>query len=178
MADGEWIAGIKKARTLTYFNGANVGRWAGIVDLAAQAFNQMPDSIVTYQATKDKDAANVVVGVAGKEAKFDPGNHNLPPLKMTSLIHGKTRTIDLGNGIQKAGCFLPVNTAADEKNYLIFIAAHELLHATGLEDHVNDGLLMNHPNMFDGNIFASADSTKMPPLFLGPKAAARMAAKW
>jgi hypothetical protein len=178
MADGEWMQSIKAGRKLTYFNGANVGKWAGIIDLAAKAFNDMPDSIVTYTRSKQKDSANVVIGVSNGNATFPYGGNSAPIVLQKHQVHGRTRTFDLGSGIEKAAIFLPSAPSASHKNYLIFIAAHELLHATGLEGHENDGLLLSPPNMFDGKVFSTPDTQKMPPLFLGAAAAARMAAKW
>ena len=177
--DSAWIDGVRTGRVLTYFNGANVGKWAGIVDLAAQAFNQIPDSIVTFKKVKDKASANVEVCVTKERSvDFEFEGKKQDPIVLGSLVHGRTRTVRRDQGIEKAKCVLPLETAESEKNHLIFIAAHELLHATGLAEHTNDGLLMSTPNMFNGKVFASADAKSMPPLFLGPKAASRMAAIW
>lgn len=176
--DRPWISGIRSSRELTYFNGANVGKWSGIVDLAATAFNKMPDSFVTYKKTKDKASANVVLGVTDGNGSFPYAGVDSPIVLHKHQVHGKTRTFDLGSGIEKAAIFLPSAPSQDHKNYLIFIVAHELAHACGLEDHQQDGLLLSPPNMFAGKIFASADSPKMPPLFLGAKAAGRMQAIW
>jgi hypothetical protein len=174
------MPGIKSSGTLTYFDGAAVGKWAGITKLAVAAFNQMPNNLVTYKPTKEKTSAHVVIGVADGNGSFPYGGNNSPIVFPNHSTHGRTRTFDMGNGgIEKAAIFVPSKPKYTQKGVMIVILAHELLHACGLVQHdQSDGLLVDNPNIQNGKVFAAADTKKMPPLFIGDKTIARMATIW
>ena len=179
-ADQSWMSGIKSGGKLTYFDGASVGRWAGIAKLAEAAFNRMPNTLVTYTRTKERDSANVVIGVSDGNGSFPYGGNSSPIVFPNNSTHGRTRTFDQGNGgIEKAAIFVPSKPKYTQKGVLICIMAHEMLHACGLVEHDDlDVLLMNHTNIVDGKVFATPDSQKMPPLFMGDGTIARMATIW
>lgn len=176
--DIPWAKNITDTGELTVFNGASVGKWATIFKLALTSFNRNSGLKMKMVEAKKKDTANIVVQVAGGTTNFEYDGTSYPVVFPHTLVHGLTKTFARDGFIEKAAIFLPSEPDEDHKNVLRFITVHELIHASGLVDHDNDGVFMSLPNIRKGLIWSSANSKKMPPLFFDPKTIARLQKVW
>jgi hypothetical protein len=166
-----WTADVVKNGELTIYNGISVGQWANVFTAALQSFKKNSGLKLKLTPVKSEASANVVMLLSEGNASYPYGGNNDPIIFSGTSAHGKTRMFRGDGGIEKVVSFLPANPTYNHVNYLRFIAVHELIHACGLDndEHANDGVFMNSPNMGGGKIWASNDTKKMPPLFFSPK---------
>lgn len=169
---------LKDADKLTVYNGINVGRWSTVFVRALQSFNRNSGLTVKLVSASDKGAANIEMLLSEGSSSFPYDGTEYPVVFDATLAHGKTKTFDRGDGIEKAAIFLPLEPKENHVNVLRLIAVHELIHACGLDAHNNDGVFITAPNVRNGQIWASKGSKKMPPLFFAPKTVMRLQEIW
>jgi hypothetical protein len=175
-----WVANVKDAGRLTVFNGLTA-QWGTVFKRALDSFNQLAGGLgVKLEQTKDKAQANIVMQLSGGAAKFEYDGNVATATFDGTAAHGKTLLFSRDNLIEKAASFLPVKPRESHIDVLTFITVHELIHACGLDnrDHANDGVFMTLPNIRGGRIWASADSRKMPPLFLHSSTIVKIKTVW
>jgi hypothetical protein len=178
--DNPWNQRVRDQKQLTYFDGSSVGKWSGITKLAVNEFNNLAQGIVKYVPAKDKDGADVVIGVADGVAHFPFDGTDNPIVFSKTAAHGQTRTFGYSDGLAKAAVFMPSSITETHKNILIYVVAHELVHACGLVRHDNDGVFMTVPNIDHAKhtISAIKGSKAMPPFFFSASTISRLSAIW
>lgn len=177
-----WIKSVKDSGKLTVYNGIEEGQWAGIFKYWLTNFSGLTHKKVGLVEETDMNAANVVMQLSDGNSSFSYAGVTAKAVFPGTAAHGKTLPFQVNDLVEKAAIFLPRNPSYNHVGHLRYIAAHELIHASGLvtnDEHANDGVFMNLPNMLDGGkISASADSKKMPPYFLASKTQSALGAIW
>ena len=169
--DTPWMPKVRETKTITLFNEADKGFWAGVIREAVTTFNQKAMNSVKYEIVDEKRKAKAVVKIAGS-GKDDPRLG-------ADARQGLARRWAGNRGIEEAEIFLPETPWNTHRNMLMMIMMHELTHCAGLEEHANDGIFMTLPNVDEkGNIFSTRESKKMPPFFLSNKTVMRLRAIW
>lgn len=174
-----WIKSVRDAKQLTVYNGITAGKWANIFKPALLSFNKLRAGVKLVEA-KDKTQANVVMQLACATCSFDYEGESHHAVLGNTLTHGKTLIFSRDGFVEKAAVFLPSEPDQKHVNVLKFIAVHELVHACGLTDaeHAGDGVFMTLPNIRNGQIWSSANSKKMPPMFLAPGTITKLKSIW
>lgn len=167
----KWIDSVRKGDELTVFDGISSGQWANVFTAALASFNKNSGLKIKMVPSENEDDANIVILLSSGTSTY--GDNPKPIVINPEFGHGKTRMFrDEASGeISKVVAFLPITPKENHINVLRMITVHELIHACGLDDneHSNDGVFMTLPNIRNGQIFASATSKKMPPLFFSQK---------
>ncbi|MCY7374756.1 MAG: hypothetical protein LH472_02135 [Pyrinomonadaceae bacterium] len=177
--DKSWDKSVMKdAGKLTVYNGISVGKWSTVFGRTLESFNKNSKLTIKLVPSKDKDAANIEILLSSGSSSYTYDGTTYPVVFDATLAHGKTKTFDRGDGIEKAAVFLPSEPKENHVNVLRFIAVHELIHACGLDEHNNDGVFITAPNIKNGQIWAAQGSKKMPPLFFAPKTVMRLQELW
>ena len=173
---------LPKEGHLTVYDGIEKGHWAGVYKYLLQNFYDLTHKKIKLDPEKDMDKANVVMQIADGSGTFTYDGTTAKAVFAATAAHGKTIPFQRLGQMEKAAVFLPSKPSYNHKNHLIFIAAHELIHAAGLvtnEDHGDDGVFMNLPNFINGGkINAQQGSKDMPPLFLDDKTHAALGSIW
>jgi hypothetical protein len=208
MADIPWAARVKQDGKLEVYPGPSLkgSPWAVVFKNALRDLNALLKrhkinlsfvAASTAPAEKGTGGADVAVEAASKNASsvyegvskskpFDDGRMHGACFKYTS---------DQGE-IEKAFVHLPdkplINTPSGQRpvgaKVLLAIAAHELLHAAGLEEHTKDDLMIDYPTIDYGSTAAndkviimgpqSKVVQSMPPLYLAGKTLERIKLLW
>lgn len=167
----KWIDSVRKGDELTVFDGISSGQWANVFTASLASFNKNSGLKIKMVPSENEDDANIVILLSSGTSTY--GDNPKPIVINPEFGHGKTRMFrDEASGeISKVVAFLPITPKENHINVLRMITVHELIHACGLDDneHSNDGVFMTLPNIRNGQIFASAASKKMPPLFFSQK---------
>ena len=170
-----WLSRVKTSGKLKVYNGISIGKWAGVFQPALASFNKNSRLTVKMVEEKDKDQADIVMQLSSGNSCFVYDKTPYPVVFDGTLAHGKTKTFARDGFIEKAAIFLPNEPKESHVNVLKFVAVHELIHACGLVEHdKHDGVFIDLPNIANGQIWASAGSKKMPPLFFAKKTIARL----
>lgn len=186
-----WTDSIRQSRTLTIYTGSLAGSWAHIFREALHDFNLLSSThrigITITQSKRAADepggadisvqtadgAISASYGSATKTGTFDGGR-----------LHGLTLLFarQPENVLEKAYIYLPSQPKVNTPNGLRpagagimkVIAAHELLHACGLENsnHSTDDLFQGTPRVDAGDtakgdrVLIGTGPKAMPPLYL------------
>jgi hypothetical protein len=173
---------LQKAGQLTVYNGIERGHWAGVFKYLLHNFLDLTNKKIGLAQEKDIDKANVVMQLSDGVGTFTYDGTAAKAVFAATAAHGKTIPFQRSGEMEKAAVFLPSKPSYNHKNHLIFIAAHELIHAAGLvtnQDHGDDGVFMNLPNFLNGGkINAQQGSKVMPPLFLDDKTHSALGSIW
>jgi hypothetical protein len=183
-----WTDSVRKTGKLTIYAGGLAGDWSHAFKQALQEFNNLSKSHklgVTFTEAKsnDKDDANVFVQTANGPVSASYEDQTKSEQFDGIRLHGQTLLFwrDPGNVVEKSFIFLPsqpiVNTPEKTRpvgtGVLKVIAAHELIHACGLDndDHAGD-LFQANPTVSMGNsaagdkVLVGKGPKAMPPLVI------------
>ena len=198
-----WIDSIRQSGTLTIYTASLAGTWAHVFREALHDFNLLAStnrlgvSIKPSKVPADKEGgANLSVQTAD-----GPISASYDGAKQTGTfdgarLHGLTLLFarQPENVLEKAYIFLPSRPKVNTPNGLRpagagvmkVIAAHELLHACGLDNssHSNDDLFQGTPRVDAGDtaqgdrILIGTGPKGMPPLYLSGSTAKNIKDLW
>ena len=198
-----WADSVRQSRTLTVYMDALAGNWTHVFREALRDFNLLSTAnklAVTIAASKRpaeaQDGANISVRTADGaiSASYDgatqSGDFDGKRLHGLTLLFARQP----GNVLEKAYIYLSsqpgVNTPKGLRpagaGVMKVIAAHELLHACGLENanHSNGDLFQGTPRVDAGDtaredrVLIGAGPKAMPPLFLAGSTAQNLKSLW
>ena len=198
-----WMESVRQSRTLTVYTDALAGNWAHLFREALRDFNLLSAANklgVTIRASKrppdSRDGANLSVETADGaiSATYDgatqAGNFDGKRLHGLTLLFSRQPE----NVLERAYIYLPsqpkVNTPKGLRpagaGVMKVIAAHELLHACGLEnsEHSNDDLFQGTPRVDAGDtaredrVLIGTGPKAMPPLFLAGSTSQNIKSLW
>jgi hypothetical protein len=197
-----WIQSIRDGGQLSVHIDRNAGGgWTNVTQRAVREFNELSRRGrlgVTFTLTSETDANVVVRTLSGQGSfSYDGATHevNVPARQLTghtSLV----RSAGASSQVEKAFVFLPtqvqINTPRGQRpvgdGVRLVIAAHELVHATGLtnDDHSTEGLFQANPPADAGSgpggdrvrRTGATGSGYMPPLMLAADAQRKIKSVW
>jgi hypothetical protein len=185
-----WTDSVRQSGKLTISIGTLAGTWGHVFREALHEFNVLSAAYklgVTITESKpaadDKAGANVSVQTGSGPISASYDNQTKAEDFDGGRLHGRTLLFwrDPGNVVEKGFIFLPsqprVNTPRGQRpvgaGVMKVIAAHELLHACGLEDADHSGdLFQANPRVNPGDsaagdkVLIGTGPKSMPPLVL------------
>jgi hypothetical protein len=185
-----WTDNVRQSGKLTIYMGALAGSWGHVFREALHEFNVLSSAHklgVSITESKhppdDKAGANVSVQTASGPISASYDNETRSEDFDGGRLHGRTLLFwrDPGNVVEKAFIYLPsqprVNTPKGQRpvgaGVMKVIAAHELLHACGLDDADHSGnLFQANPRVNPGDgaagdkVLIGMGPKSMPPLLL------------
>jgi len=198
-----WTDNVRQSGKLTINMASLAGNWAHVFRQALHDFNRLSSShrlgvqiIESKRSAEDKDGANISVQTAdgGVSASYDSMSKSED--FDGSRLHGMTLLFwrDPERVLEKAYIFLPSQPKVSTPQRLRpagpgvmkVIAAHELLHACGLEnaEHSRDDLFQGNPRVNAGDtaagdkVLIGVGPKEMPELYLGGGTAKNVKDLW
>jgi hypothetical protein len=199
MADISWIPAVRSSGTLTLNVSGIRGPWSTALAAAIRELNTLFNGHQVNMRLATGESAVVQVALSGGSYTFREGGAEHTGTLRSDILHGATRSVDriLGSARnrEQAYVFLPreprVNPRVARSRMvgepvMRVIAAHEFLHALGLDDHDRgfEGLLAGSWTLNEGRRPASdtvtpfGGSSTLPPLALSAATVARLQALW
>jgi hypothetical protein len=200
MADVSWIRAVRDSATLTIDASAVRGAaWRTAVAAAIRELNGLFQSRSVGVTLTTGESAVVVVALSTGSYTFNVDGTDHTGTLRTDILHGVTRSIDRITGNdrnrEKAYIFLPANPRVNPRAarsrtvgepVMRVIAAHEFLHALGLDAHdrAMEGLLAGSWSLNEGRRAADdtvtpfGGSATLPPLALSGDTVTRLKATW
>ena len=197
-----WTDSIRQSGKLTIYAGGLGGSWAHVFKEVLHAVNTLSSAHrlgVVFAESKDAPkedggGANVSIRTADGSVSGSYGGASQTEDFSGNRLHGRTLQFSREGRMEKAFIYLPsqpkVNTPkgmrAAGAGVMKVIAAHELLHACGLEDsdHSTDDLFQGNPRVNAGDtaagdkILIGMGPKEMPPLVLGGATAKKIKDLW
>lgn len=198
-----WNNAVKSSGKLPIYIGALAGAWTHVFREAMRDFNllslshKLNISFVESKTAPGEDSGAVVsVETADGTISRAYKNANYSEAFDGKRLHGRTLQVaaEGQNTMEKAFIYLPtqpsVNTPRGIRptgpGVMKVIAAHELLHACGLEndDHQDDDLFQGYPRVNPGDnaagdkILIGVGPRSMPPLVLGSVTVQNLKGLW
>lgn len=198
-----WTDDIKKTGKLSIYVGSLAGTWAHVFREALREYNalcaghKLGITLSESKAAPTEDGgANVSVEIADGAISRIYGKTDLSEPFDGKRLHGRTLLISREGAdiLEKVFIYLPsqpqVNTPqglrAVGTGVMKVIAAHELVHACGLEngDHTSDDLFQGNPRVDFGNtpaqdkILIGTGPKKMPPIYMSGSTANKLKDAW
>jgi len=196
-----WIDRVKQSGQLTIFTGNLAGSWAHVFRQALHEFNTLCSAhrlgvrfIESREPAEKDDGANVSVQTADGTLSATFGNETRSRDFDGARLHGATLLFGRDAGVEKVFIFLPSQPQVSTPKGLRpagpgvtkVIAAHELIHACGLDnsDHSNDDLFQGNPRVDAGDsaagdkVLIGVGPKKMPPLYLSAATAKSIKDLW
>jgi hypothetical protein len=177
-----WIKRVREGGELSVFNKANT--WTDAVNAAMEAFNRLSFGVALVKA-KDEKSANIVLVLANGHTEYTYQGTTVTPGADFSpeRLHGKTRAFYYDASPKEiffAATFLPgkVNGTKKQKEVIV---VHELIHAAGMDEHDDRGIMFAHMGESgDGLIeyLHDKNSKAMPPIRVGGQTACIMNMLW
>jgi hypothetical protein len=184
-----WTNNIRQSRTLTIYTGSLAGNWAHVFREALHDFNLLASAHnlgvsikASSQPPDGQGGANLSVQTADGPISAAYDGTTRDGTFDGKRLHGLTLLFARDNALEKAYIYLPsqpkINTPnglrAAGAGVMKVIAAHELLHACGLENsnHSNDDLFQGNPRVDAGDtakgdrVLIGTGPKAMPPLYL------------
>jgi hypothetical protein len=198
-----WNNTVKASGKLTIFMGPLAGAWTHVFREAMRDFNllmlshKLPISFVESKTAPGEDTGALVSvetadGSIARNYKNGSYTETLPGKGM----HGRTGQMATEGQtvMEKAFIYLPTQPSVNTPQrirpvghgVMKVIAAHELLHACGLEndDHQSDDLFQGNPRVSLGDtppgdkVLIGTGPRSMPPLVLGPVTVQNLKELW
>lgn len=154
-----WTNEVSRSGELKVFSHASVGgKWKTAVSNSLAAFNRQAGGRPRFVEVKDAKSANVeiIVGSGNVKVEYDGQEFNKTVIGIRTA--GFTRLLHTEGGpVEKAFVLLPatpmINSPGKTRftgiKVMTFIAMHELVHATGLEDadHTPGDIFEGNPSL-------------------------------
>ena len=177
-----WLKRIRETGQLTVFNKATA--WAVPVDAAVKSFNKLSFG-VKLVVGKEEKAANIVVILATGPQQytyFGDTAKTLPDFK-ADILHGQATTLADGNRKEVffAVVFLPGKVKEATNGQKEIIVVHELIHASGLDDHDSAGIMFSSMKKDKGGLIEylpDKGAKPMPPIRVGTETLRKMGMLW
>jgi hypothetical protein len=188
----QWTDSIRQSGRITFYIAALAGNWGHVFRQALHDFNVLCAAHrlrITFTESKvpaeKEDGADVQIQTAAGSYSASYGRESKTGVLEGTRLHGRTLLFsrEPDNVLERAFIYLPeqpkVNTPAGLRaagaGVMKVIAAHELLHACGLEnsDHSSDDLFQGNPRVDAGDrasedkVLIGTGPKKMPALYLG-----------
>jgi hypothetical protein len=196
-----WTSGIRQSGSLTIYIAALAGNWAHVFREAMHEFNVLSSAhklgVVIRESKlppEHAEGANVSVQTANGAISASYDGTSRSETFDGGRLHGLTLLFSRDRVLERASIYLPsqpkVNTPAGLRpvgaGVMKLIAAHELLHACGLEnsDHSSDDLFQGMPRVDAGDtpkgdrVLIGTGPKLMPPLYLGGGTAKNIKELW
>jgi hypothetical protein len=199
MADISWIAPVRESKQLNIDTSGTSGVWAQAVAAAMKEMNALFARHAVMVKLSSEGPATVVLGLSDGQYKFDVQGSEMSGTLRSDILHGATRSIDRLTGAsnrhrEKAYVFLPSSPRVPGPGtsrvvgepVMRVIAAHEFLHALGLDTHDSSmkGLLASSWSLNQGrssnkdSVSPFGSRTEFPPLSLSADTVRRLKALW
>ena len=198
-----WTDSVRQSRKLTIYIGSLAGSWAHVFRQALHEFNVLASAhklgvAITESKSRAEDEAGANVSVQAVDGVISASYAKESQSEDFDgkRLHGRTLLFsrEPGHVLEKAFIFLPLQpqvlTPKEMRpvgaGVMKVIAAHELLHACGLEDseHSKDDLFQGNPRVNSGaraagdKVLIGVGPKEMPPLFLAGGTAKRVKDLW
>jgi hypothetical protein len=196
----QWIKKIRDTNQLSVLNDMKSSRWPNLFRDTLKDFNKLSDDYVLgvkLVEAKDESSADVVMRMASGPVSYTYNNRKQSDSTFGSvnLPHGRTFIFAMwygsenrNSGIEKAAIFLPGNLKGGPgteitADVMKVIAAHELVHACGLDDddHGKDGLFYSPLSLSSGKMIVPEEGKNqkpMPPLWMDHKTIMNIKKYW
>lgn len=199
-----WNDSVKKTGKLTIYMGALAGPWVHVFREAVRDVNHLSNGyklgftlVESHEPATEQGGAQVSAHTANGTIERKYKNIDDKESFVGTALHGRTLLISPEqdkNVLEKAFIYLPAQplisspqtVRAAGPGVMKVVAAHELLHACGLEngDHQDDDLFQANPRASGGarpaddKILIGTGPKGMPPLILGPVTAKNLQDLW
>lgn len=181
----KWFKRFREQKQLAVWNKAK--SWAGPVAAAIKTFNDLAFGLKLVVAAEEKDTKIMIVLAAGPMTDTGPYGEKVetgPKFKADGL-HGHCHAlVDKRNEIYFAGVFIPANVAKTNSDQKLVVVLHELIHACGMDEHDQDGIMFDSFQPKDDGLIELRDADKnkgvkaMPPIRVGAKTSCIMKMLW
>jgi hypothetical protein len=176
-----WLKRIKETRKLAVFNKATA--WSESVSAAMTTFNKLHLGL-TLESSKDEKSANVVILLATGPQHYTYYGDTVSTASdfAADRLHGETRAlVDTSlRAIFFAAVFLPGKSKATKRQREV-VVLHELIHASGMDDHDVVGVMVAQMQAVGGGLLEylpEKDAKPMPPIRVGSRTRCQLQMVW